>query len=159
MVGKMSKPRSSLYLRPTSSGKFVLLVPAHDDTSLGIPDPHYHYPSFPIQHTCLPRWEPFHVDRVSSAPNAQRRPIIHLFYLFTYIYIFFMLLFAFISSQIVKRIQQNRNNQISSQTTRNLIIMIIKKETTKQKISGPMTERKGIILYTRIWTWCFRREI
>ena len=41
MVGKTSKLRSSLYLRPTSSGKFVLLVPAHDDISLGIPYPHY----------------------------------------------------------------------------------------------------------------------
>ena len=46
MVGKTSKPRSSLYLRPTSSGKFVLLVPVHDGPSLGIPDPHYLYPSF-----------------------------------------------------------------------------------------------------------------
>ena len=41
MVGKTSKLRSSLYLRHTSSGKFVLLVPAHDDISLGIPYPHY----------------------------------------------------------------------------------------------------------------------
>ena len=41
-----------------------------------------------------------------------------------------MLLFAFISSRIVKRIKQkNRNNKISLQTTRNLTI--IKKETTK----------------------------
>ena len=40
-----------------------------------------------------------------------------------------MLLFAFISSRIVKRIKQkNRNNKISLQT-RNLTI--IKKETTK----------------------------
>ena len=38
-----------------------------------------------------------------------------------------MLLFAFISSRIVKRIKQkNRNNKISLQTTRNLTI--IKKE-------------------------------
>ena len=41
---------------------------------------------------------------------------------------FFMLLFAFISSRIVKRIKQNRNNKISLQTTRNLIITIFLKE-------------------------------
>ena len=35
-----------------------------------------------------------------------------------------MLLFAFISLPIVKIIQQNRNNQISSQTTRDIIIIL-----------------------------------
>ena len=34
-----------------------------------------------------------------------------------------MLVSAFVSSQIVRRIQQNRNSRISSQTTRDLIVI------------------------------------
>lgn len=66
------------------------------------------------------------------------------------------MLVSAISSQIVRRIQQNRNSRISLQTTRDLTVI---KRNYQIETSGTMTERKDAILYTRIWTWCFRREI